>query len=74
MGKLYSLARMTTATTGTGTITLGSAVGGYLSFAAAGAQNGDVVSYAINDGSNSEIGYGTYTSAGTTPARWPAST
>ncbi len=67
--KIYDLARMTTATTGTGTITLGSAVSGYLTFAQAGASNGEVVSYAIKDGSNSEIGSGTYTSAGTTLTR-----
>jgi len=69
MGLLYNLARMTTATTGTGTITLSSAVSGYLTFALAGVNNGDVISYAINDGANSEIGTGTYTSAGTTLTR-----
>lgn len=73
MAKLYNLARMTTATVGTGTITLGSAatVNGvlYLSFAAAGVVNGDVVSYAIADTNNSETGTGTYTSAGTTLTR-----
>lgn len=69
MGKLYSLARMTTATTGTGTITLGSAVAGFLSFAGAGVTNGEVITYAISDGSSSEIGTGTYTSAGTTLSR-----
>lgn len=67
--KLYNLARMTTATTGTGTITLGSAVSGYLSFSGAGIANGDVIAYAIKDGTNSEIGTGTYTSAGTTLTR-----
>lgn len=67
--KLYNLARMTTATTGTGTITLGSAVAGYLTFAQAGIANGDVVDYAIKDGNNSEIGVGTYTSSGTTLTR-----
>ena len=36
MGKLYNLARMTTATVGTGTIALGAAVSGYLTFANAG--------------------------------------
>ena len=61
MAKLYNLARMTTATTGAGTITLGSAVSGFLSFAGAGAANGDVVSYGILDGANSEVGTGTYT-------------
>lgn len=68
-GLLYNLARMTTATTGTGTITLGSAVSGYLTFASAGLQNGDIVSYGIKDGANSEVGTGTYTSAGTTLTR-----
>jgi hypothetical protein len=69
MPKLYNLARMTTATTGTGTITLGSAVSGYLTFALAGISTGEIVSYGIKDGANSEIGTGTYTSAGTTLTR-----
>lgn len=69
MGKLYNLARMTTATVGTGTITLGSAVSGYLTFALAGVANADVVSYGIKDGANSEVGTGTYTTAGTTLTR-----
>lgn len=67
--KLYSLARMTTATTGTGTITLGSAVSGFLTFAGAGVADAEVVTYAIKDGVNSEIGTGTYTSSGTTLTR-----
>jgi hypothetical protein len=67
--KLYNLARMTTATAGTGTITLGSAVSSFLAFAAAGVANGETVTYAIEDGTNREIGRGVYTSAGPTLTR-----
>ena len=69
MSKLFNLAKITTATSGTGTITLGSAVSGFLTFALAGVSDGDIVSYGISDGANSEVGYGTYASAGTTLAR-----
>jgi hypothetical protein len=73
--KLYDLARMTTQTVGTGTITLGVAVPPYLAFSAAGVQDGDTVRYAIYDpiAGGSEIGYGTYTASGTTLTRNPHS-
>ena len=64
MPKLVNRAKMTTATTGTGTLTLGSAVDGYQTFAAAGVANADVVRYVIEDDRDWEIGLGTY-SAGT---------
>ena len=69
MPKHYNLARMTTATTGTGTITLGSAATGFLSFAGAGAVDGDVCTYGIEDGTNREVGIGTYSASGTTLTR-----
>lgn len=69
MANLLNRARMTTATTGTGTVTLGSAVTGHATFAEAGARNGWQFSYCIEEGNDFEVGRGVYTTAGTTFSR-----
>jgi hypothetical protein len=57
----------TTATTGTGTVTLAGAVSGFQSFAIVG--NGNTTYYTITSGTDWEVGIGTYSTTGPTLAR-----
>ena len=72
MAKLVNRAKVYTATTGTGTITLGSPVASFQSFADAGLLNGETVRYVIEDNADWEIGVGTYSSTGPTLTRTPS--
>ena len=57
----------TTTTTGTGTYTLAGAVTGFEAFSQVG--NGNTTYYCCTDGTDFEIGIGTYAASGTTLAR-----
>lgn len=65
MGKLYNRARETNSTSGTGDFSLSGAVEAYASFNDAGVTDGEVITYVAEtgDGTEWEIGEGTYTAA-----------
>ena len=64
---VYDRVQETTATTGTGSVTLGGAVAGYQSFAVVG--NGNTTFYCLVNGTQWEVGIGTYSTTGPTLAR-----
>jgi hypothetical protein len=62
--KRFDLARQYCSTVGTGPLVLGAAVPGYMTYADAGAVDGDLVAYTAREGVNGETGSGIYSSTG----------
>lgn len=70
MSRFANLVAVSTATTGTGTVTLGSAISNrFLTPTQAGMVDGGTYTYELLDGTDIEIGRGVYTSSGTTFTR-----
>jgi len=70
MAAYYDRVKVLTPTVGTGPLTLGAAVAGRRSFAAAGVANRSVVTYLIEDGAAWEIGRGLYDATAGTLTRF----
>jgi len=67
--KFADRVKVSTSSTGTGTISLGSAVDGFQTFAQGGILNGNSVRYTITNGDSWEVGTGVYSSSGTQMTR-----
>lgn len=68
--RLFNLVRFASSTTGTGDIAVGSAITGFSTLAAAGASDGDMVPYVIEDAAGGKAwGVGTYSTTGPTLVR-----
>ena len=61
--------KVATSTTGTGTLTIGVAEGGYQTFVSSGVVDGDSVRYILEEDDNFEIGVGVVGSSGTSLTR-----
>lgn len=66
MAKFFNRVKVTITSTGTGSVTCGTAMAGFQSLADASVANADVVRYTIIDGNSYESGTGTVTLSGST--------
>ncbi len=69
MAGLLDMVKVNVTSTGTGTLTLGTAISSFLTLAGAAAVDGKPYSYVIEEGSAREVGWGVAGSSGTTLTR-----